>query len=163
VVRNAVAHPIKPEQNGAGPGLRWRYQTGSPVVDVVESTVVGERDYLVGMSNERRKARAARRRQADAFEDETRSFNARPLEEIQDAVARDYVLNSESHLHPLRCAGCGGRGSRERRGRSRSDVPCRVCQGTGWIQRRVGDDLILGMRPNKVYWQGRRWWRHWRG
>ena len=25
----------------------------------------------------------------------------------------------------------------------------------------VAKDYVYGLRPNKAYWQGRRWWRHW--
>lgn len=113
------------------------------------------------MKNERRKRRVADREMADRFEDEARTFNARPEEERQDLVAPAYLHNSSARLHPLTCRACGGRGTKERRGRARGTVPCRVCQGTGLIQRRVGDDHLLGIRPSKVYWRGRRWWRHW--
>jgi DnaJ-class molecular chaperone len=114
------------------------------------------------VKNERRKNRSAAVRLANAFEEETRRFNALPIEERESSIAKEYAYNSSIRLHPTRCTSCGGRGSRERRGRPRAEVPCRVCQGTGWIQRRVSDDAILGLRPSKVYWQGRRWWRHWR-
>jgi hypothetical protein len=113
------------------------------------------------MKNERRKRRAASRLLAERFEAETREFNALPLELGRDMVAKAYVLNSFSHLHPLTCRACGGGGFKERRGRPRETVPCRVCQGTGLIQRRPDDDRLLGMRPSKIYWRGRRWWRHW--
>ena len=114
------------------------------------------------VKNERRKKRSAAVRMATAFEEETRRFNELSLEERESSVAMGYVYNSRIRLHPTRCTSCGGRGVRERRDRPRAEVACRVCQGTGWIQRRVWDDAILGLRPNKTYWQGRRWWRHWR-
>jgi DnaJ-class molecular chaperone len=114
------------------------------------------------MKNERRKQRIAYRDMANRFEDEARAFNARPDEEREDMVAKAYVLNSSACLHPLTCRACGGRGTKQRRGRARGTVPCRVCQGTGLVQRRLDDDRLLGMRPSKVYWRGRRWWRHWR-
>jgi hypothetical protein len=113
------------------------------------------------MKNERRKRRAASRLLAERLEAETRQFNALPLEIRQDMVAKDYVLNSHISLHPLACRACGGRGFKERRGTPRETVPCRVCQGSGLIQRRPDDDRLLGMRPSKTYWRGRRWWRHW--
>jgi hypothetical protein len=113
------------------------------------------------MKNERRKRRAASRLLAERFEFETREFNALPLELRQDMVATGGVLNSPLHLHPLTCQACGGRGFKERRGRPRETVPCRVCQGSGVIQRRLDDDRLLGLRPSKIYWSGRRWWRHW--
>ena len=113
------------------------------------------------MKNERRKRRIAYRRMAQGFEDETRAFNALPWEDRKDMVAKDYVYNSSGRLHPLTCEACGGRGTKERRGHARGTVPCRVCQGAGLIQRRVDDDRLLGMRPSKVYWRDRRWWRHW--
>jgi DnaJ-class molecular chaperone len=56
-------------------------------------------------------------------------------------------------------AGCGGRGTQERRGGPRGEVPCRVCQGRGVLQRTL-DPELLAPAPHKVYWQGRRWWRH---
>lgn len=114
------------------------------------------------MKNERRKRRIAYRRMAQRFEDEARDFNALPWEERKLRVAQDHVCNSSIRLHPLTCAACGGGGTKERRSRARGAVPCRVCQGTGLIQRRVDNERLLGMRPSKVYWQGRRWWRHWR-
>lgn len=117
---------------------------------------------LLLMKNERRKKRLAAVRLADAFEEETRRFNDLPPEVRETSIAKAYVYNSSIRLHPTRCTSCGGGGFRERRGRPRREVACRVCQGTGWIQRRVSDDAILGLRPSKTYWQGRRWWRHWR-
>jgi hypothetical protein len=113
------------------------------------------------MKNERRKRRAESRLLAERFEAETREFDALPLELQKDMISKSYVLNSPLHLHPLSCEACGGVGSKERRGRPRGSVPCRVCQGSGLIQRRIDDGRLLGVRPNKVYWGGRRWWRHW--
>ena len=117
---------------------------------------------LLLVKNERRKRRLAAVRLANAFEQQTRRFHELPLEERELSVAKAYVYNSSLRLHPTRCVSCGGCGFRERRGRPRAEVACRVCQGTGWIQRRVTDEAILGLRPSKAYWQGRRWWRHWR-
>lgn len=114
------------------------------------------------MKNERRKRRTASRLLSERFEAETREFNALPEELRDEMIAKAYVLNSSLHLHPLACRACGGHGFTERRGSPRETVPCRVCQGSGLIQRRPDDDRLLGMRPNKVYWHGRRWWRHWR-
>ena len=113
------------------------------------------------MKNERRKRRTARRYMVQRFEDETRAFNALPWEERRTMPAQDAVYNSPLRLHPMACRACGGRGTKERRGRARKAAPCRVCQGTGLLQRRVDDERLLGMRPSKVYWRGRRWWRHW--